>query len=102
MESASHFTHSDSPLCAVLPPERYGAVIHIIPGVAEAIFVVRNPGVPPGEQLATIASLRPPQPGQARAVTLKYLIYTFYVGTGLFGHEYGYAYVLVALCSRVL
>ena len=57
---------------AALPPERYGAVIHIIPRVAEAIFVVRNAGVPPGEQLATIASLRPPQPGQARAVTLKY------------------------------
>ena len=60
MESASHFTHSDSPLCAVLPPERYGAVIRIITRVAEAIFVVRNARVPPQEQLAAIAGLQPP------------------------------------------
>ena len=75
MESASHFTHSDSPLCAVLPPERYGAVIHIIPGVAEAIFVVRNPGVPPGEQLAAIASLRPPpaRPSARREAEIPYI-----------------------------
>ena len=44
----------------MLPPERYGTMLHITPGVAEAIFVVRNAGVPPGEQLAAIASLRPP------------------------------------------
>ena len=44
----------------MLPPERYGTMLHITLGAAEAIFVVRNAGVPPGEQLAAIASLRPP------------------------------------------
>ena len=60
MESTSHCAHSDSPVRAALPPERYGAVILIIPTVAEAIFVVRNARVPPQEQLAAIAGLRPP------------------------------------------
>ena len=60
MESASHFAHSDSPARAAQPPERYGAVIRIIPRVAEAIFVVRNARVPPQEQLAAIAGLQPP------------------------------------------
>ena len=60
MESTSQCAHYDSPVRAAQPPERYGAVIHIISRVAEAIYVVRNAGVPPGEQLAAIASLQPP------------------------------------------
>ena len=68
MESASHFAHSDSPVRAAQPPERYGAVIRIITRVAEAIFVVRDARAPPQEQLAAIAGLQPPpQPG-ARGV----------------------------------
>ena len=61
MESTSHFVHSDSPVCAAQPPERYGAVVHITPRVAEAILVVRNAGAPPGEQLVAIAGLQPPR-----------------------------------------
>ena len=60
MESASHFAHSDSPVRAAQPPERYGAVIRITPRVGEEIYVVRNAGVPPQEQLAAIAGLQPP------------------------------------------
>ena len=60
MESTSHSAHSDSPVRAAQPPERYGAVIRIITRVAEAIFVVRNARVPPQEQLAAIAGLQPP------------------------------------------
>ena len=60
MESTSHCAHSDSPVRAALPPERYGAVIRITPRVGEAIYVVRNAGVPPQEQLAAIAGLQPP------------------------------------------
>ena len=67
MESTSHSAHSDSPVRAAQPPERYGAVIRIIPRVAEAIFVVRNAGVPPQEQLAAIAGLQPPPARQAAA-----------------------------------
>ena len=78
MESTSHSAHSDSPVCAAQPPERYGAVIRIIPRVAEAIFVVRNARAPPQEQLAAIAGLQPPEPDQPRPVTLKYLRSTFY------------------------
>ena len=74
----THSAHPDSPVCATQPPERYGAVIRIIPRVAEAILVVRDARVPPQEQLAAIASLQPPQPDQPRPVTLKYLRSTFY------------------------
>ena len=66
---------------AAQPPERYGAVIRITPRVGEAIYVVRNAGVPPQEQqLAAIAGLQPPQPRQprARGLRLKCIIYTLY------------------------
>ena len=60
--------HSDSPVRAALPPERYGVVIRITPRVAEAICVVGNAGAPPQEQLAAIAGLQPPQLGQPRGL----------------------------------
>ena len=51
---------SDSLVRALPPPDRYGAVIRITPRVGEAIYVVRNAGALPGEQLAAIAGLQPP------------------------------------------
>ena len=67
MESTSHSAHSDSPVRAAQPPERYGAVIRIIPRVAEAIYVVRNARVRSGEQLVAIAGLHPPPARQGAA-----------------------------------
>ena len=59
----------------MLPPERYVMMLHITPGVAEAILVVRNAGVRPGEQLAAIAGLQPPaaRPSAARDTEIPYI-----------------------------
>ena len=75
MESTSHFAHSGSPVWAAQPPERYGAAIRITSRVAEAIYVVRNAGAPPGEQLAAIAGLQPPaaRPSAGRLTDIPYI-----------------------------